>query len=184
MNKFIAIATLLLFAGTLTATAQNSPYMMSKTFKFTFSEEVMIQVGAAKENKSTKEWEKGGTVGKHPIDPALFEEIKKATSSQFLIEIEKKKVGTLHGMKVTDLETGKVIKGIYDEKDNKFTFGAAKTTHQNGGSKTDIGVIAGQFNDDLTSIQNGEFGIGFIAGKAPAVISARAVFYFSGQAVK
>jgi len=184
MKKLIAILTVSLLVGAVSLQAQDGKYMHSEIYKLTFSEEVMIQIGAAKENKSTTEWEKGSKVGKHDIDPALFEEMQKATSGDYKIQIEKKKIGTLHGMQVTNVETGKVLKGIYNEKDNKFTFGAAKTTQKNGASKTDVGIIVGKFSDDKKSIQNGEFGIGFIVGKSAQVLSARAVFYFTAQVAK
>ena len=184
MKKLIAILTVSLLVGAVSLQAQDGKYMHSEIYKLTFSEEVMIQIGAAKENRSTSDWEKGSKVGKYDIDPALFEEMQKSTSGDYKIEIEKKKIGTLHGMQVTNLETGKVLKGIYNEKDIKFTFGAAKTSQQNGASRTDIGIIVGQLSDDKKSIQNGEFGIGFVVGKSAQLLSARAVFYFTAQVAK
>jgi len=184
MRKLFAIATVCLLLGSVNLQAQNNKYMHTGIYDLTFSEEVMIQIGGAKENKTTSEWEKGSKVGKHQIDPAIFKEMQEKTSGKFKIEVETKKIGTLHGIRVTDLKTEKVMKGIFNEKDNKFTFGAAKTSKQGGGSKTDIGVIAGQFSKDKKTIENGEFGIGFIAGKSPHVISARAVFYYTATQVK
>ena len=183
MKMLIAILTVCLLVGAVSLQAQDGKYMHSEIYKLTFSEEVMIQIGGAKENKSTSEWEKGSKVGKNEIDPALFAEMKKATSGDYKIEIEKKKIGTLRGMQVTNVETGKVLKGIYNEKDNKFTFGAMKSSKQNGATKTDIGIIVGKFSDDKKTIQDGEFGIGFVLGKSGQMLSSRAVFYFTAQEV-
>jgi hypothetical protein len=179
MKKLFALSAILLFtAFALTVEAQDSKYMFSGEFTLNFSDEVTIKVGGAKESKSAAEWEQGGKVGKHTINAKTFASIQQATSGKFKIEIEKKKVGTLHALKATDIESGKVVKGIYNDKDRKFTFGSAKSTKSSGATKTDIGVIKGQFSEDMDKINNGEFGIGFIAGNGAAVLSANAVFYF------
>ena len=179
MKKLFTIATVFfLTASVIAVQAQDSRYMYSQEFILEFSDEVTIKIGGAKENKTTSEWEQGGKVGKHTIDAKTFASLQEATSGKFKIEIEKKKVGTLHALKATDLESGKVVKGIYNDKDRKFTFGSAKSSKSGGATKTDIGVIKGQFSEDMLKIENGEFGIGFIAGQGAAIISASATFYF------
>ena len=179
MKKLIAFATVLIFAASFTLEAQTIKYMFTGVYNLEFTDQVMIQVGGAKQNKSTSEWEGGSKVGKHTITPEMFEELQGATSSKFKMEIEKKKIGTLRGIQVTDLSTGKVMKGIYNEQDRKFTFGSSKTTKQGGATKTDMGVVTGKLSADKSTIEKGEFGVGFIAGKSPHVITARAVFYYS-----
>ena len=181
MNKLFAIATLFLFITGSVIQAQSGKYMYSKEFVLNFSEEVTIKVGGAAQKKNTSEWENGGKVGKHTIDAKTFKSIQEATSGKFLIEIEKKKIGTLHGLRATDLETGSIVKGIYNDKDRKFTFGSAKSQKSNGATRTDIGVVKGQFSDNMQTIQKGEFGIGFIVGNGAAILSANAVFYFEAR---
>ena len=184
MNKLFAVATLFLFITGSVIQAQEGKYMFSKEFVLNFSDEVTIKIGGATQKKNTSEWENGGKVGKHTIDAKTFKSLQDATSGKFLIEIEKKKIGTLHGLRATDLETGKVVKGIYNHKDRKFTFGSAKSGKANGATKTDIGIVKGQFSQDMTTIQNGEFGIGFIMGNGAVVISASAIFYFEANPTK
>lgn len=160
--------------------AQDGKYMFSGVYEFSFSDEVTIKIGGATQTKSTGEWNQDGKVGKHTIDAKTLNALKEATSGKFKIEIEKKSIGTLHGMQVTDLSNGNVIKGIYNSKDHVFTFGSASSSKQGGATRTDVGVIKGKFSDDFSSITDGEFGILFVVGNAGAVVSANAIFYFTG----
>lgn len=185
MKNLLAFATLFLFVATTSVVqAQDGKYMHSSEYTFDFSDEVLIRIGGAAQTKSTSEWETDGTVGKHTIDKKTFNALKEATTGKFRIEIETKKVGTLHAMKVTDVQNGNILKGIYNEKDRKFTFGSAKTQQQGGATKTDIGVVKGQLSEDMSKITDGEFGIAFILGNSGAILTANAVFYFEANSVK
>jgi hypothetical protein len=181
MKKLLTIATLLMFIALGNVSAQDK-YMFSGVYRLDFSDQVRIKVDGASQEKSTKEWNSGGKVGNHEIDAATFAKLQDATSGEFKIEIETKSIGTLHKVQFTDAKTGNVINGIFDAKKNEFTVGSSKgQTAANGASKTEIGIIKGTLSADKSTITEGTFDVGFIAGKAPAVISASATFTFTGK---
>lgn len=181
MKKLLAITTLLMFIALGSINAQNK-YILKANCAFNFSDQVKIKVGGASQERSTKEWKGGGKVGNHEIDAATFAKLQAAASGQFKIQIDAKSMGTLHKVKFTDVKSGKVIKGIFDARNNQFTVGSSKGQRAaNGAGKTQIGVIKGTLSADKSTITDGTFEVGFIAGKAPAVISSSATFTFTGR---
>jgi hypothetical protein len=181
MKKVFAIATLLMFIALGNINAQNK-YIVKAETAFSFSDQVKIKVAGVTQVKSTKEMKSGGKIGNHEIDAATFAKLQEATSGQFTMEIEAKSIGTLHKVIFTDVKTGKVMNGVFDSKKNQFTVGSSKSQQAaNGSGKTEIGVIKGTLSADKKTITNGTFEVGFIAGKAPAVVSASATFNFTGK---
>jgi hypothetical protein len=181
MKKLFTIATLLIFISVGNITAQNK-YIVKANSAFSFSDQVRIKVGGASQERSTKEWKNGGKVGNHEIDAATFAKLQAATSGNYTMEIEAKSIGTLHKVILTDVATGKSINGVFDSRKNEFTVGSSKTKQgANGAGKTEIGIIKGKLSADKSTITDGTFEVGFIAGKAPAVITASATFTFSGK---
>ncbi len=184
MKKLLTIATLLMFIAVGNMNAQDK-YMFSGVYKLDFSDQVRIKVGGASQEKSSKEWKSGGKVGNHEIDAATFEKLQAATSGEFKMEIETKSIGTLHKVIFTDAKTGNVINGIFDARKNEFTVGSSKSQQAaNGAGKTEIGIIKGTLSADKSTITDGTFDVGFIAGKAPAIISASASFAFTGAVMQ
>lgn len=180
MKKLMAIAAVFMLFAISPNFAQDSKYMYSEDFSFAFSDDVKINVGGASKKQNAEQWEKGGKVGNHTIEPAIYKKLQDAVSSNFKIEIEKKSIGTLHRMKITDLDKGTSVFGTYNDRDRKFTFGSAKGQKQGGGQKTDISLGKGQFSEDMMTIENGELIVGTIMGKGGAVLTVGATFYYTG----
>ncbi|MEZ5006966.1 MAG: hypothetical protein R2753_02310 [Chitinophagales bacterium] len=185
MRKLIMTFTMLAFVamGCMNAQQGQGQYMHTGTYTLQFDDNVKIKIGGAAQDQSSKQWQNGGKVGNTEISGEDFKKMQEATSSQFKFEIESKSIGTLHKIKVTDLSNGKTVNGIYDERKNEFTFGSSKSTNAgNGAGKVEIGVIKGKLDIDSSTITDGKYEVGFIAGKAPVLVSASATFTFTGSA--
>ena len=163
-------------------TKENGKYLFEGDFNLTFTDNVKIKIGGSQQNKTTDEWKSGAKVGKHTIDAATFTKLQEATSDKFTFKISAKPRGTFHDMWVTDLATGKTVKGVFNSKTKEFTFMDAKSqkTTSNSGRMA-AGVISGKLVEDFSKINGGRFSIGWIAGKAPVIISADATFFFTGK---
>ena len=183
----MTMATLLIFVALGCSQAQDNSggkYMFTGVYTLDFSDQVKIRIGGATQEKSSKEWQGGSKVGNHTIDAATFAKLQEATSDKFKIEIEKKSIGTLHKVYATDLKTGKKVNGIFDSRKNEFTVGSSKGAQtKDGAGKTEVGIIKGKLNADKSEIVSGKFDVGFIAGKAPVLVSASANFTFTGTLV-
>lgn len=188
MRKLFTIATLLIFVALGCSQAQDNSgdgkYMFTGVYKLEFSDQVRIKIGGAAQEKSSKEWESGSKVGNHEIDAATYAKLQAATANEFKIQIEKKSIGTLHKVVATDIETGKSVNGIYDARKNEFTVGSSKGQQtKDGAGKTEVGIIKGKLSPDKSEIVSGKFDVGFIAGKAPVLVSASALFTFTGKQI-
>ncbi len=155
-------------------------HLFQGNFQVQFEDNTRIREGSAVENKSTNQWKNGGKVDNKEIDPAIFEQLKTSAPEYFKIGIEKKGVGDIRNIWFTDLSTNKKVKGFYDVKTRGFTIGQMQ---QAGTNKVETGVIKGYFNDDFSKITKGEYIVGFLAGKAPLVVSADATFFFDANVV-
>lgn len=186
MRKFFTVATLLMFVAMGCSNAQGGQgkYEFAGIYTLEFSDQVRINIGGASQNKSSKEWSGGSKVGNHTIDAETFKKLQSATTSKIKIEIEKFKVGTIQKVRATDLTTGKVSNGIYDSRKNQLTIGSSVSQKaSNGAGKTQVGFIKAKFNTDKSALTNGTFDVGVIAGKAPLLVSAKAVFNFNAKKV-
>ncbi|MEZ5001635.1 MAG: hypothetical protein R2730_01255 [Chitinophagales bacterium] len=177
MRKLLMTLTMIAFVAIGLTNAQGQ-YMHTGVYTLQFDDEVKIKIGGAVENQSTNQWKNGGKVGSHEISGEDFKKLQAATSNEYKFEIESKKIGTLHKIKVTDMKTGNTVNGIFDERINEFTFGSSKKA---SADKVEIGVIKGKLDMNSGKITNGTYEVGFIAGKAPVLISASATFKFTGS---
>lgn len=183
-TKQMKLTTLLLFMciGIAGAKAQNSnDFLLSADYQFTYSENVTVRVGAAVADKKRSELHSGTDVGNVKIDPKVYEKMEEQAGTSFHFEIKKYGLGALKEITMTNLKNGQMIKGLYDAQSRKFIFATAKGKKQNDNcGSIGLGTITGQFSMDMKSITPGNFGVGFIAGCNPVLVSAGVTFYYTG----
>lgn len=177
----ILIALQTIFIGHSFAQNANE-WLFTGQFNLSYSEKVKVQVGGVTVDKTKKEMHTGSKAGNVTIDPETFKKMEASTGTHFKIEIKKTGTGDLHDIYLTNMDQDQKIKGLYNIKSHKFLFGSAKAEGTANGKCGTIGmgIIKGNLTSDNKAIENGEFGMGFIAGCDPVLINANATFYFTG----
>lgn len=151
------------------------------TYNLDISDQVRIRTGGTARTQGAGEWKKGSKVGNRDIPADTYAKMEEKLPKQYKLEIMKSGKGILKDAFLTNLTTGERYKGIYNTNTRDFLFaqGQGSQKNQNCGSFS-LGVVKGKLSADRKKIENGEIGMGFVAGCKPVLISADATFFFSG----
>lgn len=182
------ILSLLAFVGISIFTMQAQQTMsFTGSFDLKVSDNVKIRSGGATKEQSSSDWKSGGKVGNQSIPTDVYSKLEKSVAKSFKIELTEKSKGILKDAFLTDLSTNKRTKGIYNTKTREFLFGSSSnvsTGNNKNCGAVNVGLVKGKLSEDMTKIEDGEIGAGFIAGCKPTVISADATFYYTGSSKK
>lgn len=179
MNKiYLTLMLFLPFAG---FTQIATDLLLNADFEITYKETVKVKVGAAVADKKKQELHSGTEVGNVKIDPKVYAQMEEQTGTSFHIEIKKYGLGNWKEITLRNNKNNQIVKGLFDAGTRKFIFATAKGKKQNEkcGSLA-MGAITGTLSVDMKKIENGEFGVGFLAGCNPILINASITFYYTG----
>lgn len=185
MKKNLFLAAILVLG--IFATQAQQVMSFTGVYELKVSDNVKIRSGGATKEQSSKEWKSGGKVGNQTIPADVYSKLESSVAKSYKIELASKTKGILKDAFLTDMGTNKRTKGIYNTQTREFLFGSASNvstgTNKDCGA-LNVGMVKGKLSEDMSKIENGEIGVGFIAGCKPVVISADATFYFTGTSKK
>lgn len=153
-------------------------------FELTYNDTVTIGVGGAIYNHTTDEWLSGGAAGNAQIPPAVFEALENSLPGHVRVQVQQSWF-FLRQITITFLDQGnEVINGLYNANNGDYLFlglnGANGTIGNTACGLITMGAITGRLSADQLALNNGNFGMGFIAGCGPILLGANAGFTYEG----
>lgn len=153
-------------------------------FELTYKDSVTIAVGGAVYNQTTDEWLSGGSAGNAQIPPAVFADLQESLPGHVRLQVQQSWF-FLRQIKITYLDQGnQVINGLYNANNGDYLFlglnGASGSIGNTACGIITMGAVTGRLSADQLAINNGRFGMGFIAGCGPIFVGANATFYYEG----